>query len=75
MTALNFLLMVVNNMRPAVTDESVRYSVYICFKVLFLQIFDIYEPIKQFFKLQTSELIYKMPLVGTWRLLSLLVGN
>ena len=30
---------------------------------------------KQFFKLQTSELIYKMPLVGTWRPLSLLVGN
>ena len=33
MTALNFLLTVVNNMRPAVNDESVRYSVYICFKV------------------------------------------
>ena len=33
MTDLNFLLTVVHNMRPAVNDESVRYSVYICFKV------------------------------------------
>ena len=42
MTDLNFLLTVVHNMRPAVkvnnmrpadTDESIRYSVYICFKV------------------------------------------
>ena len=39
-TALNFFLTVVDNMRPAVTGESVLYLVYICFKVLFLQILD-----------------------------------
>ena len=38
-TALNFFLMVVDNMRPAV--ESVRYLVFICSKILFLQILDI----------------------------------
>ena len=43
--------------------ESVHYLVYICFKVLSLQILDILEPIKSFFKLQISELIYKVSLV------------
>ena len=75
MTALNFFLTVVENMRPVVTVESVRYLVYICFKVLFLANIGYLRTYKTIFNLQTSELIHKMPLVGSCRFLSALVGN
>ena len=54
-------------MRPAVTVESVRYLVYICFKILFLANIGYLRTYKTIFKLQISELIYKMPLVGSCR--------